>query len=741
MGVAISLGGAPGLVGPILTRRTSRPRVRLGRPPRAFSEPDTSRGDEPTMPAYTTADIRNVLLAGHGGSGKTSLADALLHAAGAVTRKGSPADGSSVSDFEKEEKDHKHSIYSALLHCDHLGKRINLIDTPGSPDLLGAAIACLPAVETVAVVVNAAAGVEVVTRRMMEFAKERNLPRVIIVNKIDQADLDLETLVARLQETFGPECLPVNLPTGASKGVVECLLQSSGESDFGDVKAAHTAILDQVVELDENLMENYLGGNEPNYEALHDPFEKAMDTAHLVPILFTDAKTGAGVPELLDFIARWFPSPLEGNLRPFVTGDGPDDRQNERPYEYWNDPARPLLAHVFKVTTDPFVGKLAVFRVHQGKCGGNTQVFIGHSKKPVKLGHVFHLQGKEHKEIPEIVAGDIGAVAKIEDIHLGDVLHEDHALDSVHLHADPMPTPMFGLAITPKARGDESKLGTLLAKISEEDPTFKWGVDRQTHEVVINGLGELHLRLVLERLAHRGLHVDTKPPKIAYRETILTNAEGHHRHKKQTGGAGQFGEVFLRVEPLNGSPAAKANGGPGFEFVDEIFGGTIPGQFLPAIEKGIRELLEQGAVAGYPVQDVRVIVYDGKHHPVDSKEVAFKTAGKLAFRDALLKAKPALLEPIVNMEITVPEDKMGAITGDLSGKRGRIHSTDIVSGGFAVVKAQAPLAEVLQYQNQLKSVTGGQGSFVMDFSHYEPAPPQVQQQIIAQYKPTHSEDE
>ena len=291
---------------------------------------------------------------------------------------------------------------------------------------------------------------------------------------------------------------------------------------------------------------------------------------------------------------------------------------------------------------------------------------------------------------------------------------------------------MYGLAVTPKARGDEQKISTLLTKLAEEDPTFKWHTDRQTHEVVINGLGELHLRLVLERLKNRGLQVDTKPPKIAYRETIQTNAEGHHRHKKQTGGAGQFGEVYLRIEPLER--------GKGFEFADEIFGGAIPGQFVPAIEKGVREVLETGAIAGYPIQDVKVIVYDGKHHPVDSKEVAFKTAGKYAFIDAIKKAKPVLLEPIVNMEVTVPEDKMGTITGDLSGKRGRIHGQDFVAGGMAVVKAQAPLAEVMQYQSQLKSVTGGQGSFAMELSHYEPVPPQVQQQIAAQYKPKAEEE-
>jgi len=688
------------------------------------------------MPSYTTGDIRNVLLVGHGGCGKTTLADAMLFASGTVTRKGSVLDGSSFSDFEKEEKEHGHSIYSSILHIDHQGKRINLIDTPGSPDLLGQAIACLPAVETVAVVVNAQAGIEVVTRRAMEIAKSLNLPRAIIINKIDLPELKLEALVKQLQETFGGECLPINLPSGKGKTVTECLLNNAGESDFDTIRRAHAAILDQIVELDENLMEKYLGGEEPNYAALHAPFEMAMDQSHLVPILFTDAKAGVGITELLDAIAKHFPSPEEGNPRPFLSyhGGGATEGQpqEETEFTYKADANKPLLAHVFKVTTDPFVGKLAVFRIHQGKCTGQSQIYLGHNKKSIKLGHLFHLQGKEHREATEIIAGDIGAVAKIEEIHTNDVLHDDHALDSVHLRPLTFPTPMYGLAVTPKARGDEQKISVQLAKIAEEDPTFHWSTDRQTHEVVINGLGELHLRLVLEKLKNRGLQVDTKPPKIAYRETITAKADGHHRHKKQTGGAGQFGEVFLRVEPRER--------GAGFEFINEVFGGAIPGQFIPAVEKGVRDLLEQGAIAGYPLQDILVAVTDGKHHPVDSKEVAFRAAGKYAFKDAVQKAKPVLLEPIVTMEITVPEDKMGAITGDLSGKRGRIISSEVMPGGMAVIKATAPLAEVMQYQSQLKSVTGGQGSFVMELDHYEATPPHVQQQIAAQYKPKAEEE-
>lgn len=680
------------------------------------------------MPAYATSDIRNILLAGHGASGKTTLADALLLAGGAVNRKASVTDGSSFSDFEKEEKEHGHSIFAALLHLDYDGKHVNLIDAPGSPDLIGQALECMPAVETVLIVVNAQAGVEVVTRRMMDAAREQNLPRAIVINKIDQPEVDLAAVIAQIQAAFGSECLPINLPADGGKSIVDCLLNHQGDSDLGDVQTHHSAILDQIVEMDESLMEKYLGGEEPDFTALHAPFERALDEGHLIPICFTDAKGDVGVKELLEVIARHFPNPVEGNQRPFVSGQGDD----AKPFAYRDDTDQPLLAHVFKVTTDPFVGKLALFRVHQGKAAGNSQVFIGHNKKPIKLGHVFHLQGREHKEADAIIAGDIGAVAKIEEIHANDVLHDDHALDSVHLQAMKYPTPMYGLAITPKARGDEQKLSTALAKVAEEDPTFRWGHDRQTHEVVINGLGELHLRLILERLANRGLHVDTKPPKIAYRETITAPADGHHRHKKQTGGAGQFGEVFLRIEPLDR--------GKGFEFVNEVFGGAIPGQYIPAVEKGVRELLEQGVLAGYPLQDVRVVVTDGKHHPVDSKEVAFKSAGRWAFREAVMKAHPVLLEPIVEMEVIVPEDKMGTITGDLAGKRGRIQGTDILPGDLAQIRAQAPLSEVMQYQSQLKSVTGGQGSFVMQFSHYEPVPPQIQQRIAAEYKP-HVEEE
>jgi len=680
------------------------------------------------MPGYTTPEIRNILFAGQQGCGKTTLVDAMLFAAGAVPRKGSPATGDSFSDFEKEEKEHGHSVYPSMLRLDHEGVHVNVVDTPGSSDLLGPAIACAPAVETVVVVVHALNGIEAMTTRWMDLAAERRQARAIVVNRVDTPDLDLDGLLAALQERFGSGVLPINLPAGGGKTVVDCVLADKGDSDLGDVGERRRAILDNVVELDDALMERYLGGEEIDAATLHGAFVRAMTSGHLVPVLFTSAKEGAGVSELLSAVAKHFPSPVDGPRQAFLAGTGAD----AAPADYSADPGKPLLAHVFRVTSDPFVGKLSYFRVHQGHVQIQSQVLVGEGRKSVKLGQVLRLQGKESAPADRVIAGDLGAIAKIEEISPGDVLHDEKSFEHVHVKPLAFPSPLFSLAVTPKSRNDEQKISRLLGQVAGEDPTFRVVNDPQTHELVISGLGELHLRLVLERLKARGVEVDTKPPRIAYKETIVGKADGHYRHKKQTGGAGQFGEVFLRVEPLGR--------GTGFEFVDDTFGGTIPRQFIPAIEKGVRELLENGIIAGYPVQDVRVSVYDGKTHPVDSKEIAFKTAGKYAFKDAFLKAQPVLLEPIVLLEVTVPEDRVGAITGDLASRRGQIAGTDLKPGGNAVIRGRAPLAEVLQYQAYVKSVTAGRGSFTMELSHYEPVPSSVQAELIAAFKPHETEE-
>jgi elongation factor G len=546
---------------------------------------------------------------------------------------------------------------------------------------------------------------------------------MIIVNKIDADNVNLPELLAQIQDAFGRECLPINLPAHGGTQVVDCFFNPAGDSDFSTVAAAHTDIIDQVVELDEELMELYLEqGADLVPEQLHDPFEKALREGHLVPVCFVSAQTGAGVRELLDVFARLLPNPTEGNPEPFLRGEG----ENAEEFHAIPDPNLHALAHVFQITIDPFVGKLATFRIHQGTITKDSQLYIGDARKPFKAGHLFQIHGKEHPEIDVGIPGDICAVAKVDEIHRDSVLHDSHDEDHIHLRPLRFPTPLFGLAVEPKTRGDEQKLSDTLNKLVEEDPCLAVEHNQSTAETVLRGLSQLHLRTTLEKMSSRyHLDVDTRPPKIAYRETIGASSEGHHRHKKQTGGAGQFGEVFLRVEPLER--------GVGFEFVDKVVGGAIPNQFLPAVEKGIREAMVSGAIAGYSMQDIRATVHDGKHHPVDSKEIAFVTAGREAFLDAVRKARPMVLEPIVNVEVRAPADNIGAITGDLSSRRGRINGTHSGSRGMMIISAQAPLAELEGYESQLKSMTGGHGSYDIELSHYDPVPGDIQKKLCDEH--------
>ena len=681
--------------------------------------------------SYSTQQIRNVALAGHPGAGKTTLFEALLHAGGALQVAGTIERGTTVSDHDPLEKSRGHSIDTAIASTDHGGMHVNLIDTPGYPEFRGPALSALSAVETALIVVDADQGVAHGTRRLMERAAQRHLCRAIVINKIDHEGADCAGVLAALREEFGPEVLPLNLPADGGKAVIDCFRQSTGVSDLGDVADWHQKIIDQVVEINETVMEHYLDLGEGGLsgEELHDAFEQCLREGHLVPVCFASARTGVGVKELLDVAERLFPNPAEANPPPFVKLNGSDPQ----PIEAVPDPRAHVIADVFKIINDPFVGKLGIFRVYQGTLKKDSQLFVDDGKKPFKVGHLFKLRGKDHMEIEQAIPGDIAAVAKVEDLHFDAVLHDSHDEDHIHLAPIDFPKPMFGLAIEAASKGQEQKLSIALQKLAEEDPAFVVEHQPELNETVIRGLSDLHLRVMLERLKERhGVEVKTRPPRIAYRETVGAKAEGHHRHKKQTGGAGQFGEVFLRIEPL-------PRGG-GFEFVDEVKGGVIPGQFLPAVEKGIRQVLKSGAVAGYPMQDVRVSVYDGKHHPVDSKEVAFVAAGKKAFLDAIAKARPQVLEPIVDLEVNAPEAHMGDISGGLAGKRARINGTDAARSGEIVVKAQVPLSELEGYAAELKSVTAGRGRYAMDFSHYEPVPAQVQQKLVDAYKPRHEED-
>ncbi|MDX1606263.1 MAG: elongation factor G [Candidatus Competibacterales bacterium] len=674
--------------------------------------------------AYTSDAIRNIALIGHGASGKTTLAEALLLEAGVIAQAGSVEKGTTVCDTDPQEKSHQHSLETAIVQFDHGQAHINLLDTPGFPDFIGHAIDALSAVETAAVVINAQTGIETVTRRLMARAAERGLCRMIIVNKIDAENLDLAGLVTRIRDTFGSECLPINLPAEGASAVTDCFFNESGTSDFGDVAEAHTALIDQVIEINEDLMELYLEqGEEVAPETLHDTFEQALREGHLIPICFTSARTGVGVRELLGLIANMLPSPAEGNPEPFYRGEG----EAAEAFVPRPDPTAHAIAHVFKVTIDPFVGKLAAFRIHQGTITKDSQLFIGDARKPFKVGHLLRVHGKETTEIDQGIPGDICAVAKVDDIHRGVVLHDSHDEDQISLEPLPYPKPLFGFAISAQNRGDEQKLSDTLTKLTEEDPCLVVEQNPTTRETVLRGLSELHLRIALERMRERyRLEIDTRPPRIAYRETIGAGAEGHHRHKKQTGGAGQFGEVYLRVEPLEQ--------GTGFEFVSEVVGGAIPTSLIPAVEKGIREALVQGAIAGYPIHDVRAVVYDGKHHPVDSKEVAFATAGREAFFDAVRKARPMILEPVVKIQIEAPAEAMGALTGDLSSRRGRVHGSDTGPDGGIVIDGQVPLAEIDGYATQLTSLTGGAGSYSIEFSHYEPVPGDVQKRLSDEYQ-------
>jgi len=680
---------------------------------------------------YTTQGIRNVALVGAAGGGKTLLLEALLLQAGATRAKGNLQRGTTVSDFDPQEKRLQHSLDAAICSFDHDSTHINLIDTPGYPDFLGRTLSVLEAVDAVAIVVSAASGVDTMTQRLMDFARERQLCRLVIINKIDSRDATCAEVLRQVRETFGSECLPLNLPANGGAAVVDCFFQARGTAaDFSSVEGAHTQIIDQVVELDEKLMAVYLEqGEELSPEQLHDPFEQALREGHLVPVCFVSAETGAGIPELLRILVRLMPNPTEGNPPPFLKGTNADAQR----VQVASDPDKHVVAHVFKVSIDPYVGKLGVLRVHQGTVRPGSQLFVGDARKPIKIAHLFKLMGKDTAEIPEAIPGDICAIAKVDELHLDAVLHDSHDEDQYHLKPVSFPPPMLGIAIEPERRGDEQRLADTLHKLTAEDPCVRIEHHASVNETVIYGMGEFHLRVLLERMTERyGVRVKTHPPSIPYRETITRPAEGHCRHKKQTGGAGQFGEVFLRVEAMDR--------GAGFEFVDDVVGGAIPGQFIPAVEKGVRQVLTEGALAGFPLQDVRVIVYDGKHHAVDSKEVAFVSAGRKAFLDAIQKASPIVLEPIMRMEITAPSTSIGDITGDLATKRARINGNSTLPGQRATVTALVPLAEVSEYQSRLKALTGGEGSYTMDLSHYDPVPSRKQQELVQAWRPRSEEE-
>ena len=663
------------------------------------------------MAVYEVDKYRNLALIGHGGSGKTSLAEALLFKTGVTNRLGSVPDKTSILDFMEEEKERGSSLDSAMCHFEHNGFQINIVDTPGTITFCGPAIAGLSAVECAVLVISASAGIEVNTRKMFARAKEHGLGIWIVVSHIDAANVDLPRLLTQIQETFGAQCVPINLPTNGGKGVIDCLLSESGDADFLSVEDAHTAVIEAVVGADDNLMEKYLGG-ELSGDETKAAAAKAVAMGEFMPIFFVDSHGDVGIKELLDTLGTCCPSPVVGKRRTLVDGE------TETEIEPKQD--GPFVGQVFKVYTDPKSHiKYLSIRVHCGKLTSDMSIKTAAEPKGMRPGQILRCLGADAADLEAGVGGDIITLAKL-DLGIGDVVFTEKG-GTIEMPA--FPKPMFSLAIESQARGDADKIGVALKRFKEEDPCFD--SDRGTGgELVIHGMGDMQLRTYLNRMAKQHkVKVDTRAPKIPYRETISGRVNDiSYTHKKQTGGAGQFGRVIINMYP--------AERGEGYEFLDKIFGGAIDQSFRPSVDKGVKSQMAEGVLAGFPVVDLKVELIDGKTHPVDSKDIAFQIAGRGAFKEAFMKCKPVLLEPIVNIEVTVPSENVGDITGDLASRRGRPSGQDILPGNMTLIQAQIPLAEVADYNSRLSSISGGQGSYTMEFSHYEVVPSNVQQQII-----------
>ena len=679
------------------------------------------------MIPYETKDIRAIVLLGHGASGKTSLVESMIFKAGATTRLGSVANGTSVADYDPDAKEKKHSIDSSILHCNWKGHEINIIDTPGYADFIRDTITSLVAAETALIIISATDGIQVNTRKFWDMACQRGIGKIIVVTKVDSENVDYQALLESIKNTLGNMCVPLALPIGTGhdfQGVVNLFELSNPLPNgvIGDVNAAHDALIEAVVSADDALMEKYLDGKEIDKAVLQSCFVKAVVGGNVVPILCCSNKKVLGIEDILNAIANFSPSPLEGLKRTAI------DMQRNQEITLEASKDAPFNAYVFKSVIDPFVGKLSYFRVVSGKLDGEISFYNVTSKKIDKVGHIYRIFGKEQQPVSKAIPGDIIAVSKLEDMHISDTISDPK--HPVKFPEITFPTPMSSLAVIPTSKGAEKKISECLHKLTEEDKTFRVSHDALTNELVITGMSNLHLQVMISRLKRRfGIEVETHTPKIPYKETITAKAQAQYKHKKQSGGHGQYGEVHIKIEPL---PR-----GSEFEFVDEIVGGVIPRQYIPAVEKGIREVLDKGILIGHPIVDVRVRLFHGSYHDVDSSEAAFKIAASHAFQDAFNHAKPVLLEPIVNIEVTIPTKFMGEITGNLSSHRGHIKGMDSF-GDLQVVRASIPMSSIASYETELKSMTGGQGSFTTEFSHYDIVPSHLMQSIITQAHAVHA---
>jgi elongation factor G len=687
------------------------------------------------MKVYDAAAIRNVAVVGHGGCGKTQLVSAMLFGAGAVNRLGKVDEGTTVTDFDEEEVARKHTLSSSLAHAEWQKTKINIIDTPGFANFLTDAKAGLRVAEGVLVCVDSVAGVEVQTEKLWSEAASLNLPRIVVLTRLERERASLERTLASLHRDCAREIIPIQLPLGEERGftgVVDLVRMKAytfasdgnGKMTEGDVPAAladraakaREELIEMVAEADEQLMETFFAEGTLTQEQLAQGLRSATQAGKVFPLVCTSALHMIGIQPLLDAIVTYVPSPAEREF-PALTPDG-------EPTGIKASDGTPYTGFVWKTIADPFAGRITMLRVVSGTLKQDSNVYNQTRDTAERFGHLLILQGKTQTQIPELKAGDLGAVAKLKDTRTNDVLADKST--KVKIPEIKFPEAVLAYAIEPKSRGDEDKISGSMQRLKEEDPSISYTRDPQTHELLLAGQGQLHIEVTVAKLKRRfGVEVNLKPPRIPYRETITASTDAHGRHKKQTGGHGQFGDCKIKVEPL---PR-----GSDFEFVDDIFGGSIPRQFIPAVEKGIQDARARGYLAGYPMVDFRATVFDGSFHPVDSNELSFKLAGSLAFKDAMTRARPTILEPIMNVEVHAPSDFAGDLMGDLNGRRGRISGMD-TRGLTTVIRAQVPMAEMLTYEQHLTSATGARGSYHMEFSHYDEVPQQLQSKIISAAK-------
>ncbi len=684
------------------------------------------------MEQYGLENIRNTVLLSHCGAGKTTLAEAALFASGTINRIGKVDDGATTSDYDPDEIKHHISINLAILPQEWKGVKINLIDTPGYSDFVSEVKAAMRVSEGAVIVVCAASGVEVGSEQVWGYCEETNLPRLIFINKLDRENADYYRTVDELKAKFGPRCIPLQLPIGAFpdfQGVIDLLTMKSyigsevKESEIPSsmkeqVDSFREKLVEVVAEIDDKLIEKYLEGEELSLEELSNGVRQAVLTGKLVPVLVGSAIQNIGITSLLDAVNNYLPSPKERDV--VIAGDSA--KQAEQTIEPNRD--TPLSALVFKTSADPYVGKLTYLRVYTGIMDSNSQAWNATRDSSERIGQLFILRGKTQEPVSQLVAGDIGVVTKLSQTSTGDTLC---ARDKpVKIASILFPKPVFSEAVHPKAKADLDKLGTALSRLSEEDPTLKVHRDADTGETILSGLGETHLEVAGEKMLRKlGVSVNLETPKVPYKETITISAKAEYKHKKQSGGHGQYGHVVLEVAPL---PRGSST-----EFVNKVVGGTIPKNYIPAVEKGVNEAIQEGVLARYPVIDIKTTVCDGSFHPVDSSDICFKIAGAQALKKGLSQGQPVLLEPIMNIKVTVPEQFTGDIIGDLNTKRARVVGMN-PEGGTNVIEAQAPLAEILRYAIDLKSMTQGRGNYSSEFSHYEETPSHITQKVIAQHE-------